>query len=167
MIESGTDIRFIQKLLGHTNLETTSLYTKVAQMKATAVASPLDRLGNESGPSVESPIRKPAPRPSVGRMRLEVDPQPDSSGAYAVTLGVWQEGQLLPLPGMRATMPRRDWVSLQIPLQDIWEPTLCCLPAEQRERLEESPEFFSQVQREVAKRILRIRDAEHSQAIKT
>ncbi|MEP6170373.1 MAG: tyrosine-type recombinase/integrase, partial [Rhodopirellula bahusiensis] len=166
LIESGTDIRFIQKLLGHTNLETTSLYTKVAQMKATAVASPLDQLGNESGRSVESPVRQSASRPSVGRMRLEVDPNPDSSGAYAVKLGVWQDGQLLPLPGVLATMPRPDWVSLQIPLQDIWEPTLCCLPAAQRERLE-SPEFFSQVQREVAKRILRIRDAEHSQAIKS
>tara|TARA_A100000171_G_C2073906_1_gene116137 strand:+ start:63 stop:362 length:300 start_codon:yes stop_codon:yes gene_type:complete len=99
-------------------------------------------------------------------MRLEVDPNPDTSGAYSVKLDIWRDGQLLPLPGMRATMPRRDWVSLQIPLQDIWEPTLRCLPAEQRERLE-SPEFFSQVQREVAKRILRIRDAEHSQAIKT
>ncbi|WP_276664336.1 tyrosine-type recombinase/integrase, partial [Rhodopirellula baltica] len=49
LIESGTDIRFIQKLLGHTNLETTSLYTKVARMKATAVASPLDQLRDEPG----------------------------------------------------------------------------------------------------------------------
>ena len=166
LIESGTDIRFIQKLLGHTNLETTSLYTKVARMKATAVASPLDQLRDEPGSSSESSGRQPKPRPSVGRMRLEVDPNPDSNGAYAVTLGVWKDGQLLPLPGMRATMPRQDWVSLQIPLQDSWEPTLRCLPTAQRERLE-SPEFFSQVQREVAKQILRIRDAEPSQAIKT
>jgi hypothetical protein len=144
----------------------TGLYTKVARMKATAVASPLDRLRDEPGSSSESSGRQPKPRPSVGRMRLEVDPNPDSNGAYAVTLGVWNDGQLLPLPGMRATMPRQDWVSLQIPLQDIWEPTLRCLPAAQRERLE-SPEFFSQLQREVAKRILRIRDAEPFQAIKT
>ncbi|MEP6168798.1 MAG: tyrosine-type recombinase/integrase, partial [Rhodopirellula bahusiensis] len=66
LIESGTDIRFIQKLLGHTNLETTSLYTKVAQMKATAVASPLDQLANEPGSSGESPVRQPTSRPSVG-----------------------------------------------------------------------------------------------------
>ncbi|MCC9657962.1 tyrosine-type recombinase/integrase [Rhodopirellula halodulae] len=165
LIESGTDIRFIQKLLGHTNLETTSLYTKVAQMKSTAVASPLDHLGSESAASVQSSARKPPSPPSVGRMRLEVDPNPNSNGSHAVNLGIWRDGELLPLPGVLATMPRPDWVSLQIPLQDTWEPTLRRLPAMQRERLE-SPQFFSLVQQEVAKRLVRIRGSAPSHSKK-
>ncbi|MDX1959752.1 MAG: tyrosine-type recombinase/integrase [Leptospiraceae bacterium] len=41
LLESGTDIHFIQKLLGHKNLSTTSIYTKLANPKIAGVKSPL------------------------------------------------------------------------------------------------------------------------------
>ena len=44
LLESGTDIRYIQKLLGHSNLETTSIYTKVANTDLLKIKSPLDNL---------------------------------------------------------------------------------------------------------------------------
>jgi site-specific recombinase XerD len=44
LLESGTDIRYIQKLLGHSNLETTSIYTKVANTNLLKIKSPLDDL---------------------------------------------------------------------------------------------------------------------------
>lgn len=44
LLESGTDIRYIQKLLGHANLETTSIYTKVANTDLLKIKSPLDNL---------------------------------------------------------------------------------------------------------------------------
>lgn len=44
LLEDGTDIRVIQVLLGHTKLENTALYTKVATRTVHAVISPLDRL---------------------------------------------------------------------------------------------------------------------------
>lgn len=45
MLEDGYDVRLVQKLLGHERLETTMIYTHVAQDRVTAVCSPLDRLG--------------------------------------------------------------------------------------------------------------------------
>ena len=42
LLEAGTDIRYIQKLLGHANLETTSIYTNVAANKLEDIKSPFD-----------------------------------------------------------------------------------------------------------------------------
>ena len=44
LLESGTDIRYIQKLLGHKNLRTTQIYTHVTNSDLTNIKSPLDGL---------------------------------------------------------------------------------------------------------------------------
>ena len=44
LLESGTDIRHIQKLLGHSDLSTTQIYTKVSNKELQNIKSPLDNL---------------------------------------------------------------------------------------------------------------------------
>ena len=44
LLESGTDIRYIQKLLGHSNLKTTEIYTYVSKKGLERIKSPLDEL---------------------------------------------------------------------------------------------------------------------------
>ena len=43
LLENGYDIRTIQELLGHKNLQTTMIYTHVAERNTLGVVSPLDR----------------------------------------------------------------------------------------------------------------------------
>jgi len=59
LLESGTDLRTIQLLLGHRNLSTTARYLRLATSKVCATASPLDALYS----SASAPPR-PTPAPA-------------------------------------------------------------------------------------------------------
>jgi site-specific recombinase XerD len=49
LLENGTDLRYIQELLGHKNSKTTEIYTHVSRRDLCRIRSPLDALGGGKG----------------------------------------------------------------------------------------------------------------------
>ncbi len=51
LLDNGVDIRFVQQLLGHTSIRTTTVYLHVTTRDLTRIRSPLDLLGDEDKPT--------------------------------------------------------------------------------------------------------------------
>ncbi|MBL7052020.1 MAG: tyrosine-type recombinase/integrase [Nanoarchaeota archaeon] len=44
LLEQGTDLRYIQNLLGHSDVKTTQIYTSVSKVKLKEIKNPLDNI---------------------------------------------------------------------------------------------------------------------------
>ncbi len=49
LLEKGTDVRYIQEVLGHFSIKTTTRYLHVAREKLVVIESPLDSLWKKGG----------------------------------------------------------------------------------------------------------------------
>ena len=49
LLEKGTDVKYIQELLGHFSIKTTTRYLHVAKEKLVVIESPLDQLWKRGG----------------------------------------------------------------------------------------------------------------------
>ena len=154
LFEDGVDIRHIQKLLGHVKLETTTIYIKVARVRATRLVSPLDRLadGTSVGATAQpAPVQK---APSVGRLDIHMRAAPDCGPGERraqVTLGIQRFGGPVYLTGIVVREMRPGWLNVQVPPLETWSGTMRRLTDDQRERLE-TPEFYELLQREISRR---------------
>lgn len=82
LLESGTDIRTIQTMLGHNDVKTTMIYTHVVKNGPYGVASPLDRLVSAApAPHGGSPLGAADLRPPTQATAegLPSGPQPDDA----------------------------------------------------------------------------------------
>jgi hypothetical protein len=80
LIETGTDIRTVQTLLGHVDLKTTMIYTHVVKNRYMGVASPVDQIASlppsSPIPCDEDVIRREKNEPDISRAVMEKVPVP-------------------------------------------------------------------------------------------
>jgi integrase/recombinase XerD len=153
LLEAGTDIRFIQKLLGHLKLETTRMYAHVAQTHAERIESPIDAIMLAQR---RTPTLPPATssRSSVGLMRIEMRLVGRDQARAALVIPTAQP--LVRLDGIAIEETRPGWYSIDLPPLETWAPGMTRLSVAQRERLQE-PEFYERLRELLVERYLRLR----------
>ena len=135
LLESGTDIRFIQKLLGHLRLETTTLYTRLAQMRPEHATSPMDLLSMAPTPAPAAPALATAKQTSVGRMKIELRFAHDAQGLRGDVVIAVHGDPVVVLAGIVCREPRPGFLSIELPSLESWATRLSFCDHEVRERL--------------------------------
>ena len=148
--EDGSDIRRIQKVLGHANLKTTTIYVRVAKpASGSCLPSPIDRLLKSDGPqTVQTPSKRPVTnrvKNDVGRFRIHLRELDKYNALVTIEVFVGKEiRSRVFLTGTRATEQRPGFWTLSFPPLSEWKPELARLPTKVRERINEA-DFYEAI----------------------
>lgn len=135
LLENGTDVRFIQRLLGHLRLETTTLYTKLAVLTGSRATSPLDVLEAEKPTRHAPPAAAIAPK---GHLGIELKLVPDDKGLRGEATLLVRGDPPIRLPGVVVREPRPGFFSIDLPPQESWADELSWLAPDVRARFNEA-----------------------------
>lgn len=107
LLESGTDLRYIQTLLGHASSRTTEIYTHVSQRDLARIRSPLDDVG-WTPPGTEPAMETPSSAPARAPTPPANNPYPPSpQGPMPDRPNPGEDGGPSPRPGTHPTAPER------------------------------------------------------------
>ena len=140
--ENGCDIRRIQKVLGHANLETTTIYVHVAQpADATSLPSPIDGIDNGLT-DVKSNVVTPNKivGGQVGRLKVHTRTL-EASKETQVTVEVFVNRETksrIYLTGILAIQQRPGFWTLRFPPLEHWHTELNRLPKAVQMRVAEA-----------------------------
>ena len=156
LLENGSDIRFIQKMLGHKKLETTTIYTKMARQQSNH-ESPMDFLCKTNAiqpaslPSSHSDNR-PSSNESHLRLRFPKKLEPTFGERIVGTALIRHRGQTFELGPIKVEVVASGQIAIRIPELDIWCRTQSA-PSSLKEKLFELA-FLEKLRAEVTNRWL-------------
>lgn len=155
--------------MGHQRLETTTIYTKVAQIRGQIVKSPIDQwkqsaklsAAPEPDTTPTLPNRDQEKRhccPSVGTLKIHFKPNADT-GKVQVTLEIMRDNfksalsQRVFLTGILVQRNQQNWIQLTMPDINQWQQSMLQLSDEMVKRIH-SPEFYETLRAQICQRFL-------------
>lgn len=158
LLENGTDVRFIQKMLGHVRLETTTIYTRVAKLGNGQMVSPVDQLPSTTRPTpseADSNKSSAVERkfPATCSIRLEMLKERHADAKF----GLRMNDHHLVLRGIQVKEHANGWVELELPLLEEWHEQLRLVPNDLRNRFT-GQDFFERMRLRIIDRFVVVRN---------